>query len=150
MLASLYTPSGYIDGVIRCLPKPGDAADPAIYKPITLLNTKYRLMGNVLAARLAPLLARSTPPEQTAFLPRRQIGNNLAMLQFLPDSLRLCGERHGLPAAATLACLDFRKAYNTTAPPFLLAVMEVVGAGPGLIGHGMRTGQGSSGVRSAT
>ncbi|KAG1652157.1 hypothetical protein FOA52_010257 [Chlamydomonas sp. UWO 241] len=142
VLASLYTaigttgqsPSGYLDGVIRCLPKPGDAADPANYRPITLLNTDYRLMSKVLAARLAPLLARSIPPEQTAFLPGRLIGDNLAMLQLLPDWLRLCGERHGLPAAATLACLDFRKAYDTVSRPFLLAVMEAVGAGPGLIG----------------
>ncbi|KAG1655449.1 hypothetical protein FOA52_003929 [Chlamydomonas sp. UWO 241] len=142
MLASLYTaigttgqsPPGYLDGVIRCLPKPGDAADPANYRPITLLNTDYRLMGKVLAARLAPLLSRSIPPEQTAFLPGRLIGDNLAMLQLLPAWLRLCGEQHGLPATATLACLDFRKAYDTVSRPFLLAVMEAVGAGPGLIG----------------
>ncbi|KAG1670863.1 hypothetical protein FOA52_000365 [Chlamydomonas sp. UWO 241] len=142
MLASLYTaigttgqsPPGYLDGVIRCLPKPGEAADPANYRPITLLNTDYRLMGKVLAARLAPLLSRSIPPEETAFLPGRLIGDNLAMLQLLPAWLRLCGEQHGLPATATLACLDFRKAYDTVSRPFLLAVMEAVGAGPGLIG----------------
>ncbi|KAG1676169.1 hypothetical protein FOA52_005010 [Chlamydomonas sp. UWO 241] len=142
MLASLYTaigttgqsPPGYLDGVIRCLPKPGDAADPANYRPITLLNTDYRLMGKVLAARLAPLLSHSIPPEQTAFLPGRLIGDNLAMLQLLPAWLRLCGEQHGLPATATLACLDFRKAYDTVSRPFLLAVMEAVGASPGLIG----------------
>ncbi|KAG1674134.1 hypothetical protein FOA52_015765 [Chlamydomonas sp. UWO 241] len=142
MLASLYTAigttgqssPGYLDGVIRCLPKPGDAADQANYRPITLLNTDYRLMGKVLAARLAPLLSCSIPPEQTAFLPGRLIGDNLAMLQLLPAWLRLCGEQHGLPATATLACLDFRKAYDTVSRPFLLAVMKAVGAGPGLIG----------------
>ncbi|KAG1668768.1 hypothetical protein FOA52_006021 [Chlamydomonas sp. UWO 241] len=134
MLASLYTaigttgqiPPGYLDGLIRCLPKPGDAADPVNYSPITLLNTDYRLMGKVLAARLAPLLSRSIPPEQTAFLPGRLIGDNLAMLQLLLSPGCACvGTSTACPQRQRSRALTSGR---PTTPPFLLAVMEAVGA----------------------
>ena len=69
--------------------KAGDDADPACYRPITLLNTDYRLLAKLLAARLGPVLAASIGPEQTAFLPGRLMGDNVTFLQLLPDALRL-------------------------------------------------------------
>ena len=53
LLAALYTaigqlgraPPGFLDGVIKPIPKPGgDPKDPKSYRPIQLLNYEYRIL----------------------------------------------------------------------------------------------------------
>ena len=127
-------PASFLDGVVHPFHKAGDAADPANYRPITLLNTDYRLLAKILAARMGPVLAAAIGPEQTAFLPGRLIGDNITLLQLLPQQLRRnAAFANGLPSSVAVALLDFRKAYDTVSRPFLLAVMEAVGAGAGLL-----------------
>lgn len=160
LLARLYTtcnqlnqlPADFTLGVIRALPKKGDLAEPANYRPITLLNADYRLLARVLASRIAPALATVVAPSQTAFLPGRRIGENVLFLQLLPGLLRagLAGgdgasgsgaSASAAPAAAAarspqqaaVAFLDFAKAYDTVQRPFLFAAMEAMGAGDGLM-----------------
>ena len=126
------TPKGFLDGDIRTIYKQG--GDPllcASYRPITLLNTDYRLCAKIIANRLGPALATVIGPEQTAFLPGRLMGDNISFLQLLPQALR-CNAAHpsqGLATSAVIAFLDFRKAYDTVVRRFLFRVMEVVGAG---------------------
>ena len=127
-------PAGFLEGAVCPFFKAGDDADPACYRPITLLNTDYRLLAKLLAARLGPVLAASIGPEQTAFLPGRLMGDNVTFLQLLPDTLRLNHSlRPHLPSSAALIFLDFRKAYDTINRDFLYAIMAEVGAGPDLI-----------------
>jgi hypothetical protein len=142
VLAAIYSaigstgtgPPGLLDGIVHPFHKAGDAADPANYRPITLLNTDYRLLAKILAARMGPVLAAAIGPEQTAFLPGRLIGDNITLLQLLPEQLRRnAALANGLPSSVAVALLDFRKAYDTVSRPFLLVVMEAVGAGAGLI-----------------
>ena len=140
LLAAVFTAAGrtgslpqhFLDGVLSPIFKSDDAANLANYRPITLLNTDYRLLAKVLATRLAPVLATVVGAEQTAFLPGRLIGDNIAFLQLLPELLRSNAQHGTQPTSAALAFLDFRKAYDTVLRPFLFAVMEATGAGPGL------------------
>ena len=125
-------PEEMLEGVVTPVFKAGDAASPGNYRPITLLNTDYRLLAKVLNARLTPVLARTLGPEQSAFLPGRLIGDNVAFLQLLPEVLRANAGR-GLPTSAVLAFLDFRKAYDTVSRSFLFAAMEAMGAGGGFL-----------------
>ncbi len=69
---------------------------------------------------------------ETAFLPGRLIGDNIAFFQLLPELLRSNAQHGTQPTSAALAFLDFRKAYDIVLRPFLFAVMEATGAGPGL------------------
>ena len=120
-------PPGFLDGVLIALFKKGDATVVANYRPITLLNTDYRLLAKVLAARLGPALGGVIGPEQSAFLQGRQIGDNVMFLQLLPTLLR--AEKRG----AAVAFLDFVKAYDTVDRSFLLAAMECMGVGAGFM-----------------
>ena len=122
------TPAGFLDGVLITLFKKGDNADIANYRPITLLNTDYRLLAKVLAARLGPVLGSVIGPEQSAFLPGRNIGDNIMFMQLLPDLLR--AEQR----SAVVAFLDFVKAYDTVDRGFLFQVMEAMGVGRGFLG----------------
>ena len=120
-------PHRFHEGLVVSIYKKGDTHDPANYRPITLLNTDYRLLTKTLANRLLRPLDRITPPSQTAFLPGRQIGENIWLLQLLDAYLRR-QQSH----AFVLFC-DFQKAYDTVDRAFLLAVMESLGAGPDLL-----------------
>lgn len=60
-------------------------------------------------------------------MPGRTITSNITFLQLLPEVLKARG------LAAELAFLDFRKAYDTVRRGFMLGVMQVVGAGDGLV-----------------
>ena len=57
--------------------KGADRAQPASYRPITLLNTDYKLAARVIASRLGPLLNPVVDSTQTGFLPQRWIGDNI-------------------------------------------------------------------------
>ena len=134
LLAALYTaigntgqtPDRFADGVIKVLFKKGDRTLPGNYRPITLLNTDYRILARLLATRLGPALDKAISPEQTAFLPRRLIGCNIFALRHLPYLLR---RQH---RSAIVAFLDFAKAYDTVHRDFLMAAMTELGAGPKL------------------
>ncbi|CAL5222084.1 g4391 [Coccomyxa viridis] len=90
-----------------------DRALPASYRPITLLNTDYKLAARVLADRLGPLLNHVVDSTQTGFLPQRWIGDNiLAHLEIIAWY-----QRTQQPGA--LLFLDFEKAFDRLDRPWL-------------------------------
>ena len=125
--ASGQLPRGFHDGIISVLHKKGSRADPANYRPITLLNTDYRLLAKVLAHRLGAVLPSIIGKEQTAFVRGRSIGENCHLLQLLPHLLAK-ERRWGL-----VVFCDFRKAYDTVDRGFLLAVLRALGLGADFI-----------------
>ena len=135
LLARLFTaigvsgtlPDGFTSGVIVPFHKGGDRTIPKQYRPITLLNTDYRLLAALLGARLSTYLPEVIDPVQTAFLRGRSIGENILFLQLLPHALAQ-DQRSGL-----VAFCDFNKAYDTIDRSFLLKVMEKLGASAGLL-----------------
>jgi endonuclease/exonuclease/phosphatase family metal-dependent hydrolase len=132
LLARVYTaigtlqrlPEGFTDGVITSLFKSGLKYMPVNYRPITLLNTDYRLLAKILASRLKAVQGQVIGVEQTAFLQGRHIGENILVLQLLP---------HALPATskAVAVFLDITKAYDTVARSFLMQLLEEAGLGGG-------------------
>ena len=102
-----------------------DRALPASYRPITLLNTDYKLAARVLANRLGPLLNHVIDSTQTAFLPQRWIGDNiLAHLEIIASHQRT--QQPGV-----LLFLDFEKAFDRMDRPWLQRCMAATGFGAG-------------------
>ncbi|KAG1677833.1 hypothetical protein FOA52_008597 [Chlamydomonas sp. UWO 241] len=127
------TPPGFLDGVVASIYKAKNAADAANYRPLTMLGSDYRILAKVLATRWTPLLSALVGPEQTAFLAGRRISDNICLTQMLPGLLAANAADGVGPTGAALALLDFRKAYDTIDRGFLIAVMEAVGVGDGVL-----------------
>ena len=120
-------PARFHEGLITIIHKRGERSDPANYRPITLLCTDYRLFAKVLALRLNVCLGGIIDREQTAFVPGREIGENIMALQCLPYLLRR--QRLG----AVVVFCDFRKAYDTLDREFLFSAMHELGVGEGFL-----------------
>ena len=133
-------PTGFLDGVISCFHKAGDRSAPANYRPITLLDTDYRILARVMAARLRTAFGVCISPEQTAFLKRRRIADNILLLQLAPELLRSQQKR------GCVAFLDFHKAYDTLDRSFLFDCLEALGVGEGFMSWVRRL---HAGTRSA-
>ena len=73
-------PGSMTQGVITLLYK-GRGARSSLdsYRPITLLNSDYKLLAKALATRLGPALQDVVDPTQTAFVPGRWIGDNVLL-----------------------------------------------------------------------
>ncbi|KAG1665597.1 hypothetical protein FOA52_003244 [Chlamydomonas sp. UWO 241] len=127
------TPPGFLDGVVASIYKAKNAADAANYRPLTMLDSDYRILAKVMATRWTPLLSAVVGPEQTAFLAGRRISDNICLTQMLPGLLAANAAEGVGPTGAALALLDFRKAYDTIDRGFLIAVMEAVGVGDGVL-----------------
>lgn len=134
--AAEQVPAWFAQGAVTAIYKgKGDMTLLGNYRPITLLNTDYRLLAKCLATRWAVVLGKAIGRHQTAFLPDRLIGENILFQQLLPAALRSQRTRPELgPANGAVAFLDFKKAYDTVSRPFLFQTMEAVGAGVGWAG----------------
>ena len=123
------TPESFSLGRVSPIFK-GTPLDPllaASYRPITLLNSTYRLLARILANRFGPLLGASIEANQTGFLPKRRISHNIHFTSLLPQVLL----RHGLSGATIF--VDISKAFDTVDRSFLLHSLRTLGASDGML-----------------
>ena len=69
------------------LPKKKNACTASDYRPISLCNVLYKLITKIITIRLRPLLNKLISPAQNAFVPGRQISDNLVIAQELFHSM---------------------------------------------------------------
>jgi hypothetical protein len=98
----------FTKALIVLLPKEeGDIRDPSKLRPISLLNTDYRLYMRVLAERLKPRLKEMIHPDQTGFVPKRFIIDNVATVKIFSENLR---------GRNIITFLDCTKAFDRVGP----------------------------------
>ncbi|MFY7873476.1 MAG: reverse transcriptase domain-containing protein [Limnohabitans sp.] len=96
----------------------------ASYRPITLLNTDYKIVARALACRWGPAADEVVDPTQTAFIPNRWIGDNvLAHLEEI-DFCQAC------QVEGTILFIDSAKAYDRLDVDWLLRCLQHLGFGP--------------------
>ena len=105
--------------------KGADRAQPASYRPITLLNTDYKLAARVIASRLGPLLNHLVDSTQTSFLPQRWIDDNIVV------HLETIDFHQNSQQPGVLLFLDFEKAFDRLDRPWMERCMAAVGFGAG-------------------
>jgi hypothetical protein len=109
-------------GLITLIYKGGGKprSDPASYRPITLLNCDLKIVAKVLVHRLGPACASVIDSTQTAFVPGRDIADNvlhhLEEIDYLQE----------VQQPGCIAFLDFEKAYDRLNRGWLMRCMEAM------------------------
>ena len=111
-------------GLITLIPKQGkDKRYINNLRPITLLNTDYKLFSHVIADRLRNGLADVISDTQSGLLRDRSIHNNIRLV------LDLLDYKHLIKDDGIILFLDFYKAFDMVEHRFLLRTLECFGFG---------------------
>ena len=112
-------------GVITCIPKENKPRRfLKNWRPITLLNTVYKIASACIAERFKSALPKIIGEEQKGFLTGRDIGENIRMLC---DILSYT-EVHNLPGMVML--IDFEKAFDSISWSFKKKTLDFFKFGP--------------------
>ena len=83
------------------------------YRPFSLLTADYKIFAKVLANRLKTCLLSLINPDQSGFLKRRYIGNNIRLILDIIDYT----DANDIPGA--ILRLDIEKAFDSVSHEFL-------------------------------
>ncbi|OWZ17931.1 RxLR effector protein [Phytophthora megakarya] len=119
-------PPSFLKAIIVPLWKKGDSDNALDYRPISLLQTSYKLFAKILAQRMQRFLGRLIGDTQQGFVHGRHMHKSITMMvaqleATVNDSLRSTGESAGI------LLLDFAKAYDTVDRVYLLEVLRQFG-----------------------
>ncbi|KAM7308227.1 uncharacterized protein ISCGN_011861 [Ixodes scapularis] len=118
----LLLPPSFRLGRIVLIPKEGgDHADPGAWRPITLLNSDYKLLAATLASRLQTFLPELVNPRQTCSVSGRSIHTLTTLTR---DILEFTRSRR---ANGLLVSLDQAKAFDRVEHQYLLGVLDGFG-----------------------
>jgi hypothetical protein len=73
--------------IITTIPKVEDPYHTGLYRPISLLNTDYKIIARVWANRLGPILADIIGHHQRGFVPGRDGRENILNVQLIHDTM---------------------------------------------------------------
>ena len=112
------------EGIIISIPK-GDRPRHLIknWRPISLLNTVYKIGSSCIANRIKSVLPNLISDDQTGFMKNRFIGDNIRLIYDIIDYLN-SKQRPGM-----LICIDFEKAFDSLDWGFMLKTMKSFGFG---------------------
>ncbi|KAE8915450.1 hypothetical protein PF003_g614 [Phytophthora fragariae] len=115
-------PPSFLEALIIPLRKNGDSRDAMDFRPISLLQTGYKVYAKIIATRAQLVLGTPIGDTQQGFLHGRQMLKTVMMM------LAILATAKGEPELAAelsrvVLLLDFRKAYDTVAREFLFLAL---------------------------
>ena len=111
-------------GIVQIIPKADkDLKLLTNWRPLTLLNTFYKIISGVLANRLKTVLDYLIGPEQKGYVPNRFIGE---VTRTTYDIFQYAKEKN-LPGMILL--IDFEKAFDSVSFKMIDATLEMFGFG---------------------
>jgi hypothetical protein len=108
-------------GIITLLPKEQEAKRIQQYRPICMLNVRFKIFTKVLANRLSLVAGKVISSSQSAFLPGRNILEGVVILH---ETLH---EINRKKQKGIILKLDFEKAYDKVNWGFLQQVLRMKG-----------------------
>lgn len=116
------TPPSWKEAIISVIPKEKkDREHCQNYRPISLLNTDYKIYSSILASRIQLFLSDLIDEDQTGFVKGRQTYDNMRRTLHIIDRTH----RNKLPVA--LISLDAEKAFDRVSWDFLYLSLEKLG-----------------------
>ena len=113
--------SSQFRALIKLIPKKSNPSSVKDWRPISLLNTDYKILSSIISSRIKPILNLTISLEQQCGLPNRQIFNNhlniLSAIDFTNDFVQ--------PLA--ILQIDFYKAFDTISHEFILSTASKLG-----------------------
>ena len=126
------TPTTFQIGIITLIHKKGDKSEIANYRPITLLNTDYKIIAKCYATRLKTVISQLVGYNQRGFVPRRDIRANIMEVKLALEY----AQKKKLSGA--LLMWDFEKAFDKLDRGFLWKTLGKMNIGKGF-GSAMKT-----------
>ena len=112
-------------GVISLIPKKNkDKLLLKNWRPISLLNTDYKIATKCIAKRLEKVLPSLIHRDQTGYVKNRFIGENIRLISDVIDLY----EKRNLPGM--LFFIDFEKAFDSLEWRYLFEVLKAMNFGP--------------------
>ena len=104
--------------VLSLIFKKGEKCDIANYRPISLTNVDYKLIAFCLANRMHKILPTIISSDQTGYMKKRFIGQNIRLVQDIIEH----ADKHNTDGA--LLFLDFQKAFDSVEWEFIFSTLE--------------------------
>lgn len=129
LLTSGLVPPSWSKASVIVLPKKDrNPLDVRSYRPISLLNCDYKLFTTVLTKRLNSIIASYIHTDQTGFIQKLDIMDNIYKTLGL---IKYCQSNHIGPSL--LLSLDLEKAFDQVETCYILTLLEHLGAGPSFL-----------------
>jgi exonuclease III len=126
LLQGAEPPKSFLGSLIIPLRKKGDSTNAMDCRPISLLQTAYKVFTKVMATRMQRVLGKTIGSSQQGFIHERQMQKTVVMML---AALATAKEEPALDAERSriILLLDFRKAYDTVAREFLFLALSKFG-----------------------
>ena len=95
-------------------------------RPISLLNTDYKILTKIIAKQLEKVLPIIINSDQTRYIKNRYIGENVHLI----SDIMMYTEENNIPGIAFF--VDFRKAFDTIEWDFIKNCLKLFNFGPGI------------------
>lgn len=114
-------------GVISLIPKKdADRRFVRNWRPITLLNTDYKIVTKAIAMRLQSCIKTIIHSDQTGFVKTRYIGSNLRTIQDVIDFTQMADTPDSDPY---ILSFDYEKAFDSVQWSIIRKALEIFGFG---------------------
>ena len=112
-------------GIITLIPKPNkDTALLDNLRPISLLNTDFKILTKAIAKRLEKVLPKVINSDQIGYIKNRYIGENIRLI----SDIMTYTEEKNIPGIALF--IDFKKAFDTIEWEFINRCLQAFNFGP--------------------
>jgi len=103
-------------GVIVCIPKSDKAVAPDDYRPITLLNSDYKILARIVEGRIRPALVEVLHASQNCVVPGKSIFDAVATVRDAVAYAEMAS------APLCVLSLDFKEAFDKISHKYLFTI----------------------------
>jgi hypothetical protein len=118
-------PASFAEAIIVPIPKSGDRSDALNYRPISLLQSGYKIFTKLLANRVQSSLTTVINADQNGFVRGRALADNISIMRAILHQSQDSSAPE--PPTGAVILIDFRKAYDTIDRDFLRYALHACG-----------------------